>query len=138
VPSKKTYTVFNPQCSELFQSVFCVAGTDEITCELCGREHVAPDTDFDTSEADRARMRASVAEDPDKYVDHGDESIFHGSFQGRHAVCGCPCGWDGRYEQFVLGNAHQIVEFLEKQAKRLKEEAEEARSVAGKGRRALK
>jgi hypothetical protein len=90
---------------------FCHIRTCHATCELCGRDHFGRDGDFDEGELEKCEEAAAA--DPDKCVDHGDESVSLVNIDGKQAIVECPCNKLVQYENWIWAHRFNIAEYLQ-------------------------
>jgi hypothetical protein len=98
-------------------------GSDELTCEWCGRLHLCPDADYynDWNVEDQGMTK----EDHKKYCEeehrtNPDGVILHydcDGVDGRYIneilfVCTCPCNGLNRFERFIWAERSTIREYL--------------------------
>lgn len=111
------------QCSELFSDVFdSHCGGCVRTCE-CGITHFNVDYPSDFDEGELEELKEKEKEFPDKYKS-GDGSIGTIEIGGRQIVWGCSCEIARQYEDFILGDAIGIAEYLNKRAEMLRKKAD--------------
>ena len=98
-------------------------GSDHITCDWCGREHMCPDTTYThydddiTEEESIAKYREYCEEEhrkhPDGVVLHYEcDSVSGQELNGIMFVIGCPCNGLTRYEEFIWENKDTIRNYL--------------------------
>ena len=111
--------------TELFETVFdsCCSGIVR-TC-ACGRTHFdSSDNMSSWEEGELEGLLKKAQEHPNMYIDC-DHSIGTMNINGVEVVYDCKCDIAQKYENFILNNAKQIAQYLNKRAKMLRETANE-------------
>ena len=125
--------------SDEFEDAFMHDGGVHRVCEGCGRVHYASSAGYDFEEGEREDLDARRAKDPDRCIDHGDESVGSVYLQGMQFVVGCRCNRLRRYEDFIWDNRRDIASYLkrrsEKQMRAAERDAEIAKQVADSAKR---
>lgn len=125
------------QTTEEFDHAFIDGGSCWLSCE-CGRTHFSSQdrVGFSDDQAELEKLLKNAESNPDKYVDHGDESVAMGYIDGHHLVLGCPCGELAKYEDFIWNNRRRILEYLKTRIANQARESNDmnvlANSVGGK------
>ena len=100
----------NKPCSEAFQIAFLRQGSIAIDCEWCHRTHFnSLSNDFETGELDE--LQTKEEEDLSSYISHNTD-VRYGHFMGRQVVQGCPCGFDGYWEEIVWSERFCVRDYL--------------------------
>jgi hypothetical protein len=92
---------------------------------VCGRIHFCLDCDLEDDEI--KEMTEGMTNDPERYIEHGEDDITCFYYQGEEAVFGCSCGYDCHVETMIWLDRKQIVNYL---AKRAANEAHAANRLA--------
>lgn len=123
---KKEYRKDDRKPTEMFLDSMSEGGigSDELTCDWCGRLHLCPDylpysyndSGFD-ADADAAHHRAYCEEEhtknPDGVVLHYDCDCITGRYLNDMLfVLECPCNGLSRYETFIWANKNTIRKYL--------------------------
>lgn len=111
----KIKTFSKCDCSTSFLEAFAVSADNTLTADcLCGRTHFASADEgcFDSGELDRLREKHSI--DPNRYVEHPDESSVASSnfYPGHQFVLDCPCGYSGFLESVLWRRKVEVAQFL--------------------------
>ena len=97
-------------CSEEFQIAFLNQGSIAIDCEWCHRTHFnSLSNNFETGELDE--LQTNEEKDPSAYISHNTD-VRYGLFMGRQIVQGCPCGFDGYWEDIVWNDRFRVRDYL--------------------------
>ena len=111
------------QCSELFGEVFhSGCGGCVRTCE-CGITYFDASSPLDFDEGELDILLEQAEKKPTKYIEC-DYSISTIEIAGVGIVHGCSCDMAMRYENFIRSHATLLAEYLNKTAKKLREEAD--------------
>lgn len=116
--------------SDDFMRAVCHCGSSHINCGFCDRVHFSSGEGYDWKEGELEDLLKKAEINPDKYVNHGDESVSFGELDGIQAVYDCPCNRASQYEAFVWDNRFMIAEYFEARAKSLSRIAQEAQKIA--------
>lgn len=97
-------------------------GSDELTCDWCGRQHLCPDYlpdtySFETTEEDVRQHREACEEEfknnPNGVVLHYEcDAVIGRYLNDMLFVLDCPCNGLHRYEDFIWKNRNTIRKFL--------------------------
>ena len=120
------------QCSELFEDIFRSNNGGCLRICVCGRINFdSSDNGWDWDQGELEELEKNQKNNPDKYIEH-DGSVGTMVVSGNEIVCGCICEHAKKSEDFILENAENIAEYLNKKAKRLKEKAERIEVINAK------
>lgn len=126
-------------CSENFRMAFMGGGTYcSIDCEHCGRTHFSGGSIGDYEEGELESLVAGREENPDKYILSGYECINYGYVNGKQLVFDCICNSGTPFERFFLSHASRIAELIRLDAQDKQSEADSAKEVFDKIKKALK
>jgi hypothetical protein len=93
-------------------------GSDELTCDFCGRLHLCPDScdsgrDEDEMEAFRQYCFDEKKRNPDGVILHEDyDCVIGRHLNGMTFVLNCPCNGLYRYEVFIWEHRNTIRNYL--------------------------
>lgn len=109
----------------------CDTGTCHVVCDMCGRTHFSSMGGYDWEDSELERLIAQAEKEPDKYADHGSDTVWFDCINGKNAVLHCECDGLRRVEQFIIANRELITTFLQIRHESLKDHmADEAAVIA--------
>lgn len=120
-PKKKTYRTDDVAPSKMFKDAIYQKsgfGSDEMTCDWCGRLHLCPDADHHLADDDEGLGWTKYCEEEQKnnpdgvVLHHGYDAISGRDFNGQLFVVECPCNGLGRFERFIWAERDTIREFM--------------------------
>ena len=120
------------KASEIFWDSIISAGTGIIDCGFCGRTHFTLDGNYDFERKEAAELLKNHRHNPDRYVQHHGDSLHWGLLDGKQAVYECSCDAVKKYEDIFWRNKHIIAEYFSNRAKKMREQAETAQSLASR------
>jgi hypothetical protein len=105
--------------SEMFLDAFTHGvGSDEMTCDFCGKLHLCPDNDYadrdiDDKQSFREWCEAEKKLAPDKVTLHYNvDSVMGHDLAGRVFVVECDCDGPAKYENFIWAERDIIRRYL--------------------------
>jgi hypothetical protein len=110
----------------------CTTGTCHVMCQLCGRTHFSSMGGYDWEEGELERLLEGEKKEPDKYVDHGSDTVWFDYIEGKQAVLYCPCAGLKRAEHFIVSNRELITTFLQLRHERLKDKMAREEEIVAK------
>jgi len=118
---KKTYRIDDLVPSQMFKDALYRQsgyGSDEMTCDFCGRLHLCPDADHHMADDDEGLSWRNYCEEAQKenpegvVLHHGYDAVSGRMFNGMLFVMECPCNGLGRYETFIWAERDAIREYM--------------------------
>ncbi len=110
----------------------CDTGTCHITCEMCKRTHFSSMGGYDWEPGELEKLLANAEKEPDKYFDHGSDTVWFDVIDGKQVVLYCPCNGLRRIEQFIIANRELITTFLQIRFESLKDRMADEAAIAEK------
>lgn len=116
----KNYTLKDDgRPSEMFLDSFTHGfGSDEMTCDFCGKHHMCPDNEYSDRTLDDKQSFKEYCEEyhkahPTKSVLHYDvDSVMGYQLAGRTFVVECECEGPAKYENFIWAERDVIRRYL--------------------------
>jgi len=118
---KKTYRTDEKGPSQMFKDAIYGKsgfGSDELTCDWCGRLHLCPDAEHHIADDDEGLGWSNYCEEEYKanpegvVLHHGYDAVSGRVFNGTMFVIECPCNGLGRFETFIWSERDTIREYM--------------------------